>query len=165
MPIKKITVRVPVVKPRRANPAPADEITDRAKRYRAQAQVGENTGCYLCGNPAARDVEHIDGDEGNGEPWNLAWACRACNTLKGRVFKALGLGVPTKQYNPARNAGKPKAEKGAKSLRDWVDAVRVMKGEVAGNVAAAVRTVQATPASRRSDFANQIWAKRREHGE
>lgn len=47
---------------------PVEHITDRAKRYRAQHNVSGPKRCYLCGNPKPRDVGHIDGNEGNGEP-------------------------------------------------------------------------------------------------
>ena len=50
---------------------------------------------------------HLDGHEENGEPENLIWTCRACNTRLGVVFKRLGLGRRTRQYNPeARGAAR-----------------------------------------------------------
>jgi hypothetical protein len=47
-------------------------------------------------------VGHLDGFEENTDPQNLIWNCRACNTRLGVVFKRLGLGRRTRQYNPAQ---------------------------------------------------------------
>jgi hypothetical protein len=72
------------------------------------------------------------------------------------VFKRLGLGRRTKQLNPA-------SEKGATSLGQWLTAVMSMKGESdAMPVAAAVTMVRRTPPERRSEFAHEIWSRRRE---
>lgn len=68
-----------------------------------------------------------------------------------------GLGRRTVQFNPA--------SQGAKSLRQWVTAVRSMKGESAEmGTAAAVEMIRATPPERRSQFALQIWEIRRRLG-
>jgi hypothetical protein len=61
------------------------------------------------------------------------------------------------QFNPAAP--------GAKSLGQWLTAVTSMKGESNQmTVPAAVEMIRATPPARRSEFARQIWALRREHG-
>lgn len=62
------------------------------------------------------------------------------------------------QFNPAGLAT------GARSLGQWLTAVMSMKGESdAMPVAAAVEMIRATPPARRSQFAQEIWDKRREH--
>jgi hypothetical protein len=73
------------------------------------------------------------------------------------VFKRLGLGRRTRQYNPA--------QRGATSLGQWLTAVFAMKGQSHEmTVPAAVEMIRATPPARRSEFASEIWAKRRERG-
>jgi len=68
-----------------------------------------------------------------------------------------GMGRRTRQFNPQAQ--------GAKSLRQWLTAVLSMKGESdAMDPAAAVGMIHATPADRRSDFANEIWEIRRRRG-
>jgi hypothetical protein len=102
-------------------------------------------------------VGHLDGFEENTAQENLIWNCRVCNTRLGVVFKRLGLGRRTHQYNPSGE--------GATSLGQWLTAVMSMKGESQEmTVPAAVQMVRATSPERRSEFASQIWAKRREHG-
>jgi hypothetical protein len=60
----------------------------------------------------------------------------------------------TAQHNPAA--------KGASSLAQWLTAVMSLKGESdAMPVAAAVEMIRATPPERRSEFAEQIWERRR----
>jgi len=69
----------------------------------------------------------------------------------------IGLGRPTRQMNPATQ--------GAKSLAQWLTAVRSAKGEIGDmDVAAAVAMIRATPPKRRSEFAQQIWEIRRRRG-
>jgi hypothetical protein len=101
-------------------------------------------------------VHHADGDEHNSAPENLVWACRSCNTLIGVVMKRSGLGVLTLQFNPARG--------GAQTLAQWVTAVLSMRGEGPMEPGAAVEMIHATPAERRSRFAEQIWQRRRQRG-
>jgi len=73
---------------------------------------------------------------------------RGANTLR-----AAGLGRPTRQFNPPQ---------GARSLGQWLTAVTSMKGESnAMPVAAAVEMIRATPPERRSEFAREIWERRR----
>lgn len=84
-------------------------ITDRAKRYRAQANVPGPRKCVICGSKgnarkdggATLDVMHLTGNESHGEKENLAYGCRSCNTTLAHAFKAIGAGRPTRQYNPA----------------------------------------------------------------
>ena len=80
---------------------PAKEISDRAKRYRANQDVPEGPKlCGFCGSTQDLGVGHIDGYEEHGEPENLIWLCRSCNQKQSSVFKAAGLGRRTVQYNP-----------------------------------------------------------------
>jgi hypothetical protein len=58
------------------------------------------------------------------------------------------------QYNPA--------SKGAASLGAWLTAVLSMKGQSgAMPLKAAVEMIRATPPERRSEFAQEIWERRR----
>lgn len=67
-----------------------------------------------------------------------------------------GLGRRTRQYNPAL--------RGAQSLAQWVTAVLSLKGEGPMEPAAAAEVVRATPPQKRSEFAREIWERRRQHG-
>jgi hypothetical protein len=70
------------------------------------------------------------------------------------VLRRAGLGRLTRQYNPA--------SEGAASLGQWLTAVLSMRGESdAMTVPAAVEMIRATPPERRSEFAEQIWERRR----
>ena len=138
---------------------PASEITDRAKRYRSRTPECEPPSprrCFACG-AQARDVHHLNGDESDGTLYNLAWACRPCNVRIANVMRRAGIGRLTRQYNPAR--------KGAQTLNEWLTAVMSMKGESdAMTVPAAVELIRATPPDRRSEFASEIWSRRRQRG-
>jgi hypothetical protein len=102
------------------------------------------------------EVGHLDGHEENSEPENLIWNCRACNTRLGVVFRDLGMGRITRQFNPTQ---------GAKSLGQWLTAVMSMRGASdAMTVAAAVEMIRATPPARRSEFAREIWNIRSQRG-
>ena len=83
---------------------PARLISDRAKRYRAQKAISGPKRCAYCGGPSHAkrrlDVEHIDGREANGEPGNIAYACRSCNVRKAILYKRHRIGKKTVQYNP-----------------------------------------------------------------
>lgn len=75
------------------------------------------------------------------------------------VFKRLGLGRRTRQDNPSGKG------QGATSLGQWLTAIFAMKGQSTEmTVPAAVEMIRATPPARRSEFAGEIWAKRRERG-
>ncbi|MCC7497336.1 MAG: hypothetical protein IT160_07150 [Bryobacterales bacterium] len=151
---------------------PAYLITDRAKRYRAQANIERTRKlCIYCGAPAGRgrrlDVEHIDGDESNSNPNNLAFSCRPCNVRKANVLHSAGIGKKTAQYNP-RKAG-------ARSLGEWIMAVSTIqrRDKRTGRLLPpdqwkapmmplpdAIAMVRATPPERRSEFSSMLRAKR-----
>ena len=87
---------------------PVDEITDRAKRYRANASppAGRRV-CERCGSTRFLVIDHRDGDESNNRQSNKRWLCKSCNTQLGAEAARKGRGVRTRQYNPA--GGKLKA--------------------------------------------------------
>jgi hypothetical protein len=73
-------------------------------------------------------------------------------------MKRHGLGIRTRQFNPTRSSG-------ARTLGQWVSAVLSIKGKSdAMEPSAAVEMIRATPAARRSRFAQEIWKARRERG-
>lgn len=96
----------------------------------------------------------MNGEESDTRADNLAWSCRPCNVTVGNVMRRAGIGRVTCQYNP-RAAG-------ASSLGEYLSAVRILKGEVTGDVSEAVRTVHATSPDQRSEFASEIWRIRKE---
>jgi hypothetical protein len=150
----------PPVKKTIANPAVrgsvrAVTVTDRALRYRAanNPPAGPRR-CHYCGNPNARDVEHIDGREENGEPRNLAYACRSCNTKKGIVFRNAKIGRRTRQYNPAGP--------GARTVGEYIEAALTLKGQGQKmKLADAIQIMADTPHERRAQFASEIWDRYR----
>lgn len=141
------------------NPA----VTDRALRYRANRDGVRPEGPRICavdGRSRCVDVDHVNGHEEDSDPRNLIYLCRSCNTRKGLHFRNSGVGRLTHQYNPA------KAAAGARSLGQWLTALMTLKGESdAMTLSDAIAMVHATPAAKRSEFAHDIWRKRREHGE
>lgn len=137
-------------------------ITDRAKRYRARKAISQpERRCIYCGAPGARDVDHINGDEADNSPANLAWSCVSCNTAKGHLFARLGIGRRTRQFNPAKRA---RRTAGARTLAEWVTAVLSIKGQGPMPVQQAVELIRATPPEDRSAFAYEIWRIRRQRG-
>jgi hypothetical protein len=135
------------------------DVTDRALRYRANANAppGERR-CCLCGSTQNVEVGHVNGHEEDSSPANLFWTCRSCNVRCGNTLRRFGLGRLTHQYNPP--------SEGAPNLGAWVNAVLSLKGDPGGNmpVSEAVAMVRATSPAQRSRFANDIWARRRRHG-
>lgn len=125
-------------------------VTDRAKRYRANTDENRPPDpriCGFCGSDVNVEVDHIDGNEAHGEPENLMWLCRACNTTKGAVMRRAGLGVITAQYNPSAGAG---------GIDAWTQAADVLRGLRPGSVGRAARIVRSTPPSRRRQFAARL---------
>ena len=96
-------MRVYVPNPACGGRKPVELLTDRAKRYRANSPECLPRGpkrCALCGSKRNIVAMHMDGDEANLARKNLKWGCKSCNTKLGALFKKLGLGVPTNQFNP-----------------------------------------------------------------
>jgi hypothetical protein len=98
----------------------------------------------------------VNGHEEDSEPRNLIWTCRSCNVKSANTLRKAGLGRLTRQYNPAG---------GAETLGAWMNAVSSIKGE-GGTMAIpeAVAMIHATSPAKRSEFANEIWGKRRQRG-
>ena len=93
---------------------PVGEITDRAKRYRAQSNVPGPKKCVICGkNPGKLDVMHLSGDESDGDSKNLAYGCRSCNGKLAAAWKRAGSPVRTRQYNPASGEDRGDSERRA----------------------------------------------------
>jgi hypothetical protein len=130
---------------------PGGQITDRAHRYRAQRRIPAGPRrCALCASTRFLVVDHIDSNESNDEPDNLRWLCKSCNTRLGIEAARLGRGRRTRQYNP-----------GAETLVEYVKAaVSHHRGEhdEGGSV------IHQTPSKTRSEFAQEIWRRRRERG-
>jgi len=141
------------------NPSPRfPEVTDRALRYRANTADRRPEGpriCVFCGSDQNVEVGHLDGHEENSEPQNLVWNCRSCNTRLGHIFKTLGIGRRTRQYNPETQ--------GAQSYEQWATALDALKGgNLFMSVAAAVDIIHATPPEDRSYYQRQIWRIRKQ---
>lgn len=104
--------------------------------------------CVICnGKPARVDVTHLDGDESNGEPKNLAYGCRSCNAKLAYAFKNMGPGVPTRQYNPAK--------KGVPTYAQYLWGVTHHSRGAHDEGGAIIR---ATPRSKRIEYAGRIAA-------
>jgi hypothetical protein len=146
------------VKPKRKNAPrkPVSKITDRAKRYRAHAPdvvPPPPKQCGFCGGK--RDVipHHITGNESDGDPQDLMWACRSCNQKVGGWMRKAGIGKLTRQFNP----GMARKE----IMREYGNAIKVMRGEFEGDIGAAVATIRATPRDIRSAYTSRTWPTRR----
>jgi hypothetical protein len=134
--------------------APAAMVTDRALRYRANANppAGPEL-CHYCGAAGRCDIDHVDGREEHGNPENLAYACRSCNTRKGAYFAAAGLGRKTRQLNPRQS-------KAARTIVQYASAVGALMGiKTALSPSQAIATVQATNPEARARFAQQLQAR------
>lgn len=143
---------------------PAEEVTDRALRYRANSEACLPDGprrCMWCGTREISaksrpkvEVAHIDGDETNTTPENLGWTCRPCNVRTSLVMSKAGVGRKTNQFNGKR--------KGATDYREYARALGILDGSAIGNVSQAVALIHATPKVRRSEFQKDIWEVRKE---
>jgi hypothetical protein len=144
------TIRHTVVVNMGRSRKPVDQITDRAKRYRAQQNVKGPKRCVICGSTRNLDVMHLDGNESHGESRNLAWGCRSCNAKLGAAFKRIGKGVRTRQYNPASGAVPTFTQ------YSWA----VSQQRHSGDAGDAGAIIHATPKVKRSEYAKRILAKR-----
>ena len=132
---------------------PVNQVTDRAKRYRAHQPTCRPPGpakCALCGSTRFLVIDHKDGDESNGSPDNLRWLCKSCNTRLGLAMARAGQGRRTHQYNP-----------GAANLAQYVQAALEHRR---GAHDEGGRIIHETPKSKRQEFAQEIWRRRRQHG-
>jgi hypothetical protein len=122
-------------------------ITDRAKRYRAQKNRPPGPKrCNFCTSRRNVDIDHITGDESDSEPENLMWLCRACNTTKGYNQARNRVGVRTRQYNP-----EPRA-----TFARFKEAAKILLGKIKGSVAGATAYVRGTPPEKRAEFAAEM---------
>lgn len=134
---------------------PVSKITDRAKRYRANAddvRPAPPKRCGFCGSRRNVGVHHVSGIEDDCDPQNLMWACKSCNGKVAVLMRNAGLGKKTRQYNPRALKGE---------MAQYGAAIKVMRGEWPGDVAAAVRTIHDTPAHIRSAYTARTWPVRR----
>lgn len=136
---------------------PVSQITDRAKRYRANVDMPAGRKlCNYCGSRRNLGVDHVDGDESHGHPDNLAWACKSCNAIKAAIQKRLGIGRRTRQYNPRKSRGRVSGQ-----MQAYGNAIKVMRGVFPGDASAAMDTILSTPASVRSAYTAKTWATRK----
>lgn len=136
----------------------ADNLTDRAHRYRAHAPGVEPPPpkqCGFCGSRRNVVPHHILGNESDSDPDNLMWACKRCNGSVHAKMRPVRLGRLTHQYNPPKGTRRDQ-------MRAYGAAIKVMRGEFEGDVAAAVRTIRATPRDVRSAFTARSWPVRRQ---
>lgn len=124
---------------------PVAQITDRAKRYRAQRNVRGEKRCVLCGARGRLDVMHLDGNESHGQQENLGYGCRSCNGKLAAAFKRIGAGVPTRQYNPA--------SKRVPTFQQYVFAVA---NHTRGAHDDGGKVIHATPKHKRIEYARRI---------
>ena len=149
---------------------PADQVTDRALRYRANSdscRPGGPKRCLWCGvresaNATAKrpgvEVAHIDGNESNTAPENLAWTCRSCNQKVAAVMKRAGVGRPTNQYNP----GDIDPKLGAKNWKEFSWALSRTAGDINdGSLQGAIDKLHNTSTAKRSRFQKEIWERRK----
>ena len=152
---------------------PVRNLTDRALRYRANADPPEGPRvCAFCGSRKQIMVGHVDGHEAHGEHENLIWTCRSCNALHANALKRARMGKRTAQFNPSKGGG-------ASNLGEWVQAVGAIKpraqGKVKGpigssdrnagltstmSVSDAVAMIRATPSYKRAEFAAKMGSGR-----
>lgn len=133
----------------KVNPKPASQITDRAKRYRAQRNRPPGPRrCNFCVSRKNIDLDHIDGDEADSSPRNLMYLCRSCNVSKGITQARNRIGVRTNQFNPQ--------SKGARTAAQWRRAAQIVLGAQSGPVGAATALLQNTEPEKRVKFADEI---------
>ena len=124
-------------------------ITDRAKRYRAQrnAPPGRKI-CNFCAQRENVDIDHVTGDESDGEPENLMYLCRPCNTRKGITQARNRIGSRTRQYNPMK----------VPTFAQFKQHAAALLGIGPGDPAAATAAIRATPPETRAGYAAKIEA-------
>lgn len=152
----------------RINPAlkPVEKITDRAKRYRAHhpdVRPLPPKRCNFCGSGRNVVPNHVDGNESNGAANNLMWACKSCNGIVGHRLRKAGLGKLTRQFNPVAQRSLKGIRRGTRRelLREYGNAIKVMRGDFEGNISHAIATIQSTPREVRSAYTAKTWPIRK----
>lgn len=152
------------------NPSrPAALLSDRAKRYRAlktltgspkdgpQPPNQTPNHCHYCGSYRRKlDAEHINGNESDGRPANLAWACRPCNAAKGAAYARLGKGIRTNQRNPRQGD----------TFQSYISDMKTARSDMSSTAQkdAAWKRILSRSKATRSDYARQLYQLRRERG-
>ena len=128
---------------------PVSQITDRAKRYRANRCKKKAKFCETCGSKKFLVIGHRDGNESNGADYNLGTFCKSCNTIDGKAAAKAGRGVRTRQYNPKKKRRNP----GASNLAQYVQAA---VEHSRGSHDAGGKVIHETPKPKRREFAREI---------
>lgn len=143
-----------------SNPAcggtkPVSLVTDRAKRYRANHPDCKPKGakvCAFCGSKRNIGVHHLDGNEDNGAPRNLAYACKSCNGKIAAAHKRSGKGKRTRQFNPPAKVP---------TYQQYLRAVSIHQR---GSHDEGGAIIHATPPELRAEYARRIAAEKRKRG-
>lgn len=142
---------------------PAELVTDRALRYRANSEECQPEGpprCIFCGARRFKDrgtvieVGHFDGDETNTTPENLHWTCRSCNQRVAANMKRAGVGRRTHQYNPKKG-------RGATDVREFGRALAIIAGDQVGDLNKAIELIHNTGPRKRSELQSELWNYRK----
>lgn len=136
---------------------PVELISDRAKRYRANNSECKPKGpkvCAYCRSRKNVEVHHEDGNEDNGKPSNLAYACKSCNAKIAAFHKKNGLGKRIRQNNPKAARKVPTFEQYAYAVATHTRGTHDEAGAV----------IHATPKALRTQYAQKIWDRRRARG-
>lgn len=150
-----------------ANTVKGDDVTDRAKRYRATQPGCLPNGpkqCKLCTSRSDLMVDHKDGNESNGAKGNLRWLCRSCNTREGARMARSGKGRRTAQYNPGAETTAQYARAVSIHQRRYVRKKGSVPGHFVGEHDEGGAIIHATPKAKRREFASDIWSSRKAHG-
>jgi hypothetical protein len=142
-------------------------VTDRAKRYRANQPACLPSGPRKCAECGRSDVkllvDHKDGYEEHGQKSNLQWLCRSCNNRKGALMAKRGTGRRTRQYNPKATGGAQSTAAYARAVSTHESVYIPGKGRVGAHDEGGA-IIHATPKSKRREYAADIWAARKAHG-
>jgi hypothetical protein len=135
----------------KSRPMTARNLTDRAKRYRANRNPPPGPRrCNFCASRKNIDIDHVDGNEADDSPANKMYLCRPCNTTKGIVQARNRVGVRTRQYNPHTLK--------IPTFAEFKQKAAVLLGVLPGDVGEATELVKATPPEKRSEYAGKIEA-------
>ncbi len=137
---------------------PVHLITDRAKRYRANANPPKGPKvCAWCKSRRDVQIDHIDGNEANGRRSNLQFLCRSCNMKKAVEQIRAGIGVRTRQYNPVPTFAQYAWAVATHTGREYVPG----RGFSRGDHDEAGAIIHSTPAALRSEYARRFAAGKR----